>query len=89
VYPDGLFVPAPDLPSCGSNTRASRTWAEIHARDGRTLNTFCALERASDLERLSFSVPVDQPPPDAVYVVLTDRRFGQSFTSAPVPLKSP
>src|SRR5688500_11924480 len=38
-----LFDSAPDLPPCGNNTNASRTWVHIHdASDDRRLYGFCA-----------------------------------------------
>jgi hypothetical protein len=29
-FPDELFEPAPDLPTCGLNKNASRTWVKIY-----------------------------------------------------------
>jgi len=77
-YPDSLFAPAPELPPCGSNTNASRTWVDIYnARTSRRIYGFCALTRAKDLTRLWFSASVNAGLPSSVYVQLNDRKTGQ------------
>lgn len=73
AFNDALFAPAPDLPPCGNNTNAARTWVNIHADDGRYLYGFCALDSAASLRKLWFAVEVGQSPPPAVYIVLNDR----------------
>lgn len=89
AFPDELFAPAPDLPPCGNNTSAARTWVNIHASDGRYLYGFCALGKADDLRRLWFAVEAGQAPPPAVYVVLNDRRFNISAASDHVAVTPP
>ena len=42
-YPAALFAASPDLPPCGANTKASRTWVDIFDQRGKRLNEFCAL----------------------------------------------
>ena len=77
-----LFQPAPDLPPCGLNTSASRTWVLIH--DGVTASAvygFCALSTPEDLTRIWFAMPLGTPPPASVYVTITDRRTGSVVTS--------
>ncbi|NJM14657.1 MAG: hypothetical protein HC896_04090 [Bacteroidales bacterium] len=80
-YPDYLFDEAPDLPACGVNTNASRTWVDIYDQDDKRLYGFCALGQASDLNDIWFAVPFDQWPPKTVYIVITDRRCDKSYTS--------
>ncbi len=80
-YSDELFEPAPDLPPCGLNTNASRTWVEIYSDQGSRLYGFCALTSAEDLTRLWFARPRDTVPPKHVYIVLNDRRSRLMLTS--------
>ncbi|HEX7330252.1 MAG TPA: hypothetical protein VF290_02060, partial [Pyrinomonadaceae bacterium] len=42
VYPNELFAAAPDLPPCGQNTKASRTWIDVYDMSGKRLQGFCA-----------------------------------------------
>lgn len=81
-YPGSLFRPSPDLPPCGLNRSAARTWVDIH--DGTTdqrIYGFCALGSGDDLQRIWFGLPRGAAPPASVYVVLRDRRSGQTYTS--------
>jgi tetratricopeptide (TPR) repeat protein len=73
-YSDEMFASAPDLPPCGANTRASRTWVDIFDRTGKRLFGFCALNSADGLVSLWFALPEGQAPPSEVFIVLTDRR---------------
>jgi len=35
AYPDDLFAASPDLPPCGQNTKAARTWIDIYDQSGK------------------------------------------------------
>src|SRR5687767_578300 len=35
AYPDTMFAASPELPPCGQNTKASRTWVDVYAQDGK------------------------------------------------------
>ncbi len=73
-YPDALFASSPDLPPCGLNTSASRTWVDIYnGVDNSYIYGFCALGAASDLNRIWFALPTGTTPPSSVYITLTDR----------------
>ncbi len=73
VYSPALFVASPNLPPCGLNPSASRTWVDIYnARTARRIYGFCALGTPSDLTRLWFATPAAEKP-RAVYITLTDR----------------
>ena len=85
-YANDLFAAAPDLPPCGNNTNASRTWVTIYADGGQPLYGFCALGTPSDLENLWFAVALGQQAPQSVYITLNDRRTGQIVNSVPVVL---
>src|SRR5262245_21578431 len=63
AYPNSMFVPAPNLPPCGSNTKASRTWVDIYDRSNKRLYGFCALGAPQDLTSLWFAVKRGERPP--------------------------
>ena len=74
-YSDDFFTPSPDLPPCGLNKSASRTWIDIIDADTNArLYGFCAIGAASQLNELWFAVPSGKPMPAHVAVTLTDRR---------------
>jgi hypothetical protein len=73
AYPDAMFAASPGLPPCGQNTKAARTWVDIYAQDGKRLNSFCALGKASDLNSIWFALEADAVPPSWVYIELNDR----------------
>jgi len=81
MYPDDLFAASPDLPPCGGNTNASRTWVDIYAGDETHLYGFCAFDSASDLTELWFGVEEGEDPPAEVFVILHDRRCQWGYAS--------
>ena len=81
AYPDELFAASPDLPPCGANTKAARTWVDIYQMDGKRLNGFCALGKAADLNKIWFALETGQVPPSWVYIELTDRKAGTKYKS--------
>jgi hypothetical protein len=84
AYPDELFAPAPNLPPCGLNTKAARTWVEITDLGGKRIYGFCALGSNGDLNKLWFAMEAGVVPPSYVYVILNDRQTGKTYKSAPV-----
>jgi hypothetical protein len=89
-FPDKLFEAAPDLPACGKNTNASRTWVDI--LDGAThkkIYGFCAFSASDNLDLLWFAVKQGDKPPDSVLVELTDRRCNTTYTSNAVAIQRP
>jgi thiol-disulfide isomerase/thioredoxin len=85
-FPDALFKPAPDLPPCGMNPNSSQTWVDIYSSSGQRLKGYCMVKSASNLQELPLAVRTEIPPPDAVYVVLHDRRADVKYTSNPATL---
>jgi hypothetical protein len=86
-YPEELFEPAPDLPPCGLNTNASRTWVRIFRADGTYIYGFCAFSSPSNLTLLWFAVPRGEAPPDEVYITLIDRLCGITYRSNLAPTR--
>ena len=81
AYPDTMFAAAPTLPPCGQNTKASRTWVDLYSQDGKRLQGFCALGKASDLNSIWFGLESGAVPPSWVYVELTDRTTNTKYKS--------
>jgi hypothetical protein len=80
-YPAAMFASAPALPSCGSNTKASRTWVDIYDQRGKRLYGFCALGKPSDLGQIWFALAEDVIPPSYVYIELNDRQTNTKYKS--------
>ena|ERR1700752_3817715 len=81
AYPAELFAPAPDLPPCGKNTKASRTWVDIYDQRGKRLHGFCDLTKPADLNTIWFALEEDVTPPSYVYIELTDRQTKTTYKS--------
>jgi hypothetical protein len=87
AYPDFLFVASPDLPPCGSNTRASRTWVDITDAQGSRLYGYCAIASAAELRSTMLLPHADAPSAvQAIRVRIYDRHCGTSATSNPASL---
>ena len=80
-YPSDMFAPAPDLPPCGTNTKASRTWVDLYDHKGKRLNGFCALGTPGDLNKIWFATDSDAVPPSWIYIELVDRKTGTKYKS--------
>ena len=80
-FPAELFAAAPDLPPCGTNKKASRTWVDIYDQSGKKLNGFCALSKPADLGRIWFALDRDEVPPSWVYIEMTDRKTNTKYKS--------
>lgn len=80
-YPDELFSAAPDLPPCGKNTKAARTWVDIYDQSGKRLNGFCAFAKARDLNKIWFALEQSVTPPSWIYIELTDRKSNTKYKS--------
>ena len=80
-YPAELFMAAPDLPPCGKNAKASRTWVDLYTQNGKRLYGFCAFTKPDDLSRLWFALDQDEVPPSWIYVELQDRKTNTKYKS--------
>lgn len=80
-YPAELFQPAPDLPPCGSNANSARAWVNIYDGSDNYLYGFCALSSPADLGNLWFALRRGETPPRSAYIVIEDRKCGNSYRS--------
>jgi hypothetical protein len=80
-YPDTLFAASPNLPPCGLNTKASRTWVDFFDKNGKRLNGFCALGKNDDLNKIYFALEDGVVPPSYVYIEMTDRQTNTKVKS--------
>ena len=80
-YPDDLFAPSPNLPPCGKNTKAARTWVDFYDQSGKRLNGFCALGKSADLNGIWFSLDTGVIPPSWVYIEMNDRKTNTKYKS--------
>ncbi len=91
AFPNELFKSAPDLPPCGLNKNASRTWVDIYnASNDNYIYGFCALSASVSLTHIWFGVKQGLNPPNGVYVVIDDRRTNTKYRSniistSPIP----
>jgi hypothetical protein len=86
--PPALFEEAPDLPPCGSNNNASRSWLDVlDAGTDQELYGFCDLYSATQLMNLWFGVPTGTQPPPKVYVKLLDRRTKTVYCSKTITIQ--
>src|SRR5437660_3092165 len=81
AYPDAMFAAAPNLPPCGANTKASRTWVDFFDSRGKRLYGFCALGKPSDLGQIWFALEQSVLPPSYVYIEMTDRQTNTKYKS--------
>ena len=80
-YPNELFAAAPDLPPCGQNTKASRTWVDFYDLRGKRLYGFCGFGKSADLGTIWFALEADVLPPSYVYIEINDRKTPTKYKS--------
>jgi hypothetical protein len=81
VFPPEMFAAAPELPPCGKNTKASRTWVDVYDSRGTRLNGFCALNAPGQLADIWFALEEGMIPPSFIYIELTDRKTNKKYKS--------
>ncbi len=87
LYPPELFVLGGY--TCGTNTNASRTWVDIYTGSGESFSRiygFCGLSDPQQLTDIWFALPQGQVPEPEVYVVLTDKQTGNTYSSNVLPI---
>jgi len=80
-YPADMFAAAPNLPPCGKNTKASRTWVDFFDDRGKRLYGFCALGKPADLGTIWFALEEGVVPPSYVYIEMNDRQTNTKYKS--------
>ena len=80
-FPNELFAPAPELPPCGSNTRASRTWVDFFDQRGKRLHGFCAIPNHDRLNGIWFALESSEIPPSWIYIEINDRKTNTKYKS--------
>ena len=73
-YPADMFAASPQLPPCGKNTKASRTWIDLYDQSGKRLYGFCALGSPGALNTIFFALEDGVIPPSWVYIEMNDRQ---------------
>jgi len=81
AYPPDFFAASPNLPPCGKNTKASRTWVDVYEQSGKRLQGFCAFGKLADLGSIWFALEEGTIPPSWVYIELTDRLTNTKYKS--------
>ena len=81
AYPADFFAASPNLPPCGTNTKAARTWVDFFDQSGKRLQGFCALSKPADLSNIWFAIEEGTLPPSWVYIELTDRQTNTKYKS--------
>jgi len=80
-FPAEMFAPAPNLPPCGKNNSAARTWVDFFGQDGKRLYGFCALGKPADLDKIWFALEEGTVPPSWVYIEMNDRQTNIKYKS--------
>ena len=80
-YPADMFAAAPNLPPCGLNTNASRTWVDFFDAAGHRIYGFCALSKPADLGKIWIAYEEGTIPPSYVYIELNDRQTNTKYKS--------
>jgi hypothetical protein len=79
AYENEMFRQAPELPPCGTNTKAARTWVDIYNADTNArIYGFCALDSNAGLKDIWFKAPA---PKGRAYIVLLDRACKKRYRS--------
>ena len=81
AYPADMFAASPNLPPCGNNTKASRTWVDLFDQSGKRLYGFCALSKPADLNQIYFALEDGVLPPSWIYIEMTDRQTNTKYKS--------
>lgn len=81
AYPADFFAASPNLPPCGKNTKAARTWVDVYDQSGKRLQGFCAFSKPADLSSIWFALEEGTIPPSWVYIELTDRQTNTKYKS--------
>jgi hypothetical protein len=81
-YPEDMFGPYPGLPPVGSNPTASRTLVDFHdASNAARIARLASINTRGELQSIGFVRRKSDPPPDLIYIIMTDRLCAGTYTS--------
>jgi hypothetical protein len=81
-FPVELFTLSPDLPPCGSNLNASRTWVNIYdSETEELLYGYCGFTKPHDALDFQLAVPFGDTDTIEVYVKYIDRKCEMEYAS--------
>jgi hypothetical protein len=80
-YDNTLFVASPELPACGLNKSASRTWLDIYSDTGVYIYGHCALSQNTQLQKLGFPWKKSTPLPKGFFIRMFDRKCNRVVQS--------
>jgi len=81
-FPVELFTLSSDLPPCGLNQKASRTWVNINnSETDEHIYGYCGFTKPCDASELLLPVPFSDTIPFGVYVKYIDRKCELEYVS--------
>ena len=81
-YDHTLFAASPELPACGLNKNASRTYVEIYTDTGVFIYGYCALTQNTQLQKLSFPLKDTTATfPKGFFIRMRDRKCNKLVQS--------
>jgi hypothetical protein len=81
-FPVELFTLSPELPPCGSNPNASRTWVNIYSSEtDEYIYGYCGLTKPHDASELDLAIPFGYNDTIGVYVKYIDRKCELEYIS--------
>lgn len=84
-FSEEMFRLAPELPPCGYNTNASRTWIDIYDDQDNRLYGYCGFPSLQGLNAMRFGIK-DGNPTKGVYIEIIDRACNKEYKSKITPL---
>lgn len=82
MFDNALFVASPNLPACGLNKSASRTWVAVYTDTGTPIQSWCAIKSNAELKKLGFGWKTSTPKPKGIFLKITDRLCNRVVQSA-------
>jgi hypothetical protein len=80
-YDNSLFVASPELPACGLNKNASRTWVDVYTDTGAYIYGYCALTQNAQLQKLGFPWKKTNKLPKGFFIRMRDRKCNKVVQS--------
>jgi hypothetical protein len=80
-YDNSLFAASPELPACGLNKSASRTYVEVYTDTGAFIYGYCALSKSTQLQKLTFPLKKSNMMPKGFFIRMRDRKCNKLVQS--------